>query len=175
MARRRRPPRSHYISGVVGGILLVVGLAWMGWLVFVQHTNGPSLSLWPVGGSTPTSEPLVQIPPLLAAGITLQPTNQSTSLSQPQALLMAAQLEPDAAAKAQQVSARYVSFSYPSISTPATHAAFESVPVWLVWYQKIPLQPSDASVDPTPFPRSSHDLYVFLDAKSGKELLSIWV
>jgi len=45
----------------------------------------------------------------------------------------------------------------------------------MVLYQKIPLQPSDASADPAPSPRSSYDLYLFLDANSGRELLAIQV
>jgi len=45
----------------------------------------------------------------------------------------------------------------------------------MILYQNIPLQPGDASVDSSPFPQSHHDLYVFLDANNGKELLVIWV
>jgi len=45
----------------------------------------------------------------------------------------------------------------------------------MVLYQKIPREPNDASVDPTPFPHSYYDLYVFLDANSGKELLVVQV
>lgn len=175
IAKRQRPPRSHAISGVVGGILLVIGLVWMAWIVFVQRGNGPALSVWPFSGTTPTSAAQVQIPPIFAEGITLHQASQPAKLSQQQALLIAGQLEPDAAKKAKNTSASYVLFSYPNLSTPATHAVFNNVPAWLVWYQKIPLEPADASVDPTPFPHSVHDLYVFLDADSGKELLSIWI
>ncbi len=35
--------------------------------------------------------------------------------------------------------------------------------------------PTDPSVDTTPFPQAHHDLYVFLDANTGKELLAIWL
>jgi len=65
--------------------------------------------------------------------------------------------------------------NYPNKSTPATHPDLNGVAAWMVLYQKIPLEPADASTDPTPFPHSYYDLYVFLDANSGKELLVVQV
>jgi hypothetical protein len=127
------------------------------------------------GFNVPTAMPETQIPPLLAEGITLGHLDQTPSLSQKQAMLLASQLEPDAATKAKTVAARYVSLTYTSTSTAPVHSNLSNVPVWLIVYQQIPLQPADASVDPTPFPHSYHDLYVFLDASSGKEVLSIWI
>jgi hypothetical protein len=96
-------------------------------------------------------------------------------LSQQQALLIASQLEPGATSKSKTTSARYVLLSYPDKSTPAAHPDYHDVPTWMILYQRIPLEPADASLDPTPFPHSSYDLYVFLDANSGKELLAIQV
>ncbi len=128
----------------------------------------PGLS---IPGFAPTPVPAVQIPQLLAVGITLGHANQTPALSQQQVLLIAGELEPDAASKARNVSTQYVLVT----STSAVHAALNNTPVWMVWYQQIPLEPADASVDPTPYPHSYHDLYFFLDGTTGKELLSVWV
>jgi hypothetical protein len=117
----------------------------------------------------------MQITPLVAEGITLGHTDQTPALNMQQALLIASQLEPDAASKSKSPSAQYVLLNYPNKSTPATHPDLNGVPAWMVLYQKIPLEPGDASIDPTPFPRSYYDLYVFLDANSGKELLVVRV
>lgn len=172
MARKQQSSHTRAISGIAGGILLAIGCLWLGWMLV--HGNAPNVASLTIPGLGPTPAPEVQVPPLLAEGITLGHASQQPALSQQQALLLAGQLEPAAAASAKNVSARYVLLTYPDISTPATHSDLSNVPVWMVWYQQIPLQPADASVDPTPFPQSSHDLYVFLDANSGKELLSIW-
>jgi len=112
---------------------------------------------------------------LLAAGITLGKPLQPSALNQQQALLIASELEPDAAANAKSTTTQYVLLNYTNRSTPAIRPDLTNYPAWMILYQNIPLQPSDASVDPTPFPRSHHDLYVFLDANNGKELLAIWV
>jgi hypothetical protein len=115
---------------------------------------------------------------LLAEGITLAHSDQQPTLSQQQALLIASQLEPAAASQANKISARYVLLNYPgtSAATPSVaHPALNNVPVWLVWYRQIPLGPADVSVDPTLASHTYHDLYVCIDATSGKELLSIWV
>lgn len=179
MARRRRPARSNGPSAVVGGILLACGCLWLGWLVISQHGGMnlnfgvPNFSV--PGFNAPTAMPETQIPPLLAEGITLGHLDQAPVLSQKQAMLLASQLEPDAAAKAKTVAARYVSLTYTSTGTTPAHSNLSNVPVWLIVYQQIPLIPAEASVDPTPFPHSYHDLYVFLDASSGKEVLSIYV
>jgi hypothetical protein len=45
----------------------------------------------------------------------------------------------------------------------------------MVLYQQIPLASTDPSLDPNSPSHATHDLYVFLDANSGKELLAIWV
>jgi hypothetical protein len=44
----------------------------------------------------------------------------------------------------------------------------------MVLYQQIPQQPADLSADPSQSLPKHHDLYVFLDANTGKELLAIW-
>lgn len=177
MARKRRPTRSNRVSAILGGTLLLVGCLWLGWIVFGQHGGTPSFSFTtlPLPGLVPTNPTEPQIPALLAEGITLGHADQTPTLSQPQAMVLANQLEPDAATKAKSTTARYVLLNYVNMGTSATHSNISNVPVWMVWYQQIPLVPADASVDPTPFPHSTHDLYVFLDATNGKEVLSIWL
>ena len=98
---------------------------------------------------------------------------QKAALSQQQALLIAGQLEPDAASKAKSTSASYVLLNYP-VGKAATHTNLSDVAAWMIVYQKIPRQPAAASVEPTPLPLTYQNLYVFLDANSGKELLAIW-
>ncbi|HEV7236812.1 MAG TPA: hypothetical protein VGN15_11555, partial [Ktedonobacteraceae bacterium] len=120
-----------------------------------------------------TTPPNIQSPPLAAVGITLSQSNQTPTVKQQQALLIASQLEPDAATKAKSTTAQFVLLNYQNKGTPATHADFNNVPVWMVLYQKIPLPSADPAVDPTPPSHPSYDLYVFLDASSGKELLKI--
>ncbi len=176
---RRRAARSNAPSAIVGGLLLALGCIWLGWLVIGQHGGlnlgfgAPHFSL--PGFNAPTAVSETQIPPLAAEGITLGHFDQVPALGQKQALLLASQLEPDAATKAKTVVARYVSLTYTSTGTAHAHTNLSNVPVWLIVYQQIPLLPADASVDPTPFPHSYHDLYVFLNASSGKEVLSVWV
>ncbi len=161
-------------SGVVGGMLLGLACLWLAWLLLHQFA-GSAIPAPPVIGSFPINPPVAQITPLAAEGITLGHPGQTSMLSQQQALFIASQLEPGAASKSKTPSAQYVLLNYPNKGTPATHSDYHDVPVWMILYQGIPLQPADASVDPTPVPRSSYDLYVFLDANSGKELLKIQV
>lgn len=170
----RSTSRSRLLSGIVGGVLLGAGILWIGWLI-TRQSSASALPSFSIPGLAPAKTPAVQIAPLAAEGITLGQPSQSPKLSQQQALLLASQLEPDAATQAKSTSAQYVLLNYPSTSTPAIHPDLNNVPAWMVIYQKIPLTPANASVDPTPFPRSYHDLYVFLDANSGKELLAVWV
>ncbi|HET9918867.1 MAG TPA: hypothetical protein VFQ30_03420 [Ktedonobacteraceae bacterium] len=172
--RRETLVQGRLITGLVGGILLAGGLLWAVWLV-LHPALRPNLSSLPIVGKVlPTSVPQMQIPPLTAEGITLGHASQTAGLSQQQALLIAATLEPDAAKKAQKTSASYVLLNYPT-GKYNNHASLTDMPVWMIVYQKIPLQAADASVDPTPFPQSTQDLYLFLDANSGKEVLAIWV
>jgi hypothetical protein len=174
MAGKRQPSRIYRISGVLGGILLLIGCIWLAWLLLHPHASGGQPSSFTIPGFGPTAVPEMQVPPLLAEGIVLGHASQQPALSQQQALFIADQLEPDAAAKAKSVSARYVLLTYNSTVTPAAHPPLRDVPVWIVWYQKIPLEATNSSVDPTPFPQATHDLYVFLDASSGKELMAVW-
>jgi hypothetical protein len=161
-------------SGVVGAMLLGLAGLWLVWLLLHQFA-GSAIPAPPIISAFPINPPVAQITPLVAEGITLGHPGQTPTLSQQQALLIASQLEPGAASKSKTPSAQYVLLNYPNKGTPATHPDFHDVPSWMILYQGIPLQRADASVDPTPIPRSSYDLYVFLDANSGKELLAIQV
>ena len=169
-----RPAPSHRITGIVGGVLLGLGVLWIGWLL-VHQLGGPALPLpsFPIGNFGSTPAPNVQSSPLAAIGITVSASNQTTMLNKQQALLIASQLEPDASTHAKSITAQLVLLNYANKSTPATHADFNNTPVWMVLYQKIPIQSADPSVDPTPLTKTSYDLYVFLDANSGKELLKV--
>ncbi len=172
--RKTSKPRLRLTSGIVGGILVGLCAIWLGWLMLHQF-GGPALPSLPIIGFllTPTSD--TRFAPLAAEGITLGHTDQAPTLSQQQAVVIADQLEPDAASLSQSTSAQYVLLNYPNKSTPATHPDLNGVPSWLIIYQKIPLKSANAAVDPTPASRSYYDLYVFLDANSGKELLAVQV
>ena len=175
MIRRRnsaadtRDAPSRKLSGIVGAILFGIGILWIGWLLLSSHSNVSDIPLWP-GISNPSTPVNVQATPLLAEGISVSLAHQTPSISQQQALTLANQYEPDAAAQAKNVRADFVLLNYvPSV--PATHNDFNNTPVWMIWYQHIPL----AQDDPSASTRSSHDLYVFLDGTTGKEVLKVWI
>ncbi len=164
---RERRPLSHLLTGLIGGVLLGIAVIWIGLLV-LQRVGVPVPAFPTIGGIAPpfSQAPVTQITPLVAEGITLGSPTQNPGLNQQQALLLASEVEPDAATHAKVTGAKYVLLTYPNMSTPATHPSFNGVPVWMISYQQIPQQSS---------PQSTYDLYVFLDATSGKELLSVRV
>ncbi len=172
--KKRHRSQSNLRSGIFGGVLLGIALLWLGWILFFQHGHPPAVTL-PGFAPSPTNAPEVQIPQLVAEGITLEHADQTPKLSQQQALFIASQRAPDAASKAKVVTARYVLLNAPVTGTPSTHPNLSNVPVWMVWYQHIAQVSADPAVDPTPLAHPFRDLYVFLDATSGKELLSVWV
>lgn len=168
-------PFVRYFSAVVGGGLIALALLWFAWLL-VRQVNPTMGSLaQPLAGSflqalTPSP---VNSDPLLAAGITLASPGQGqvSAFTKQQALLLAGQLEP-AAAKAGSVTAVYTLFSYTAPN--ASQKSFHDAAIWLVHYSKVPEPHPDTSADPHAA-SASHDLYVFLDATSGQELLSLWL
>src|SRR5436309_11443341 len=90
---------SRQSSKIVGAILLVVAVLWLGLLVF--HWGAPAgTAILQIPGLVPPNTPIQQVSPLVAAGVTLGRPSQLPALSQQQALLIASQLEPDAAANA---------------------------------------------------------------------------
>jgi len=173
-SRGRTALWSQRSSKIAGAILLVVAALWLGWLVF--HRGTPAgMSILPIPGQAPKSPPIAQVPSLLVAGITLGLPSQTPAFNQQQALLIASQLEPDAATNAKKTSSEYVLLNYTSTSASTSHTSLSKVPVWMVLYQQIPQGLTDPSVDPNAPAHATHDLYVFLNANNGKELLKIWV
>lgn len=175
LRKKRRSFPARTVTGILGGVLLVVCLAVFGWLLS-NHTedNNSNLSAWAVLGLGSAAPADVGVPQLAAMGITFGQALQQPKLNQQQALFLANQLEADAASKAKKTNAWYVLLNYPNVATPATHATFNGVPVWMISYQQVPLANSEVATDGTALPRPYHDVFVFLDANSGKELLSIW-
>ncbi len=174
MIKRRQRLQSKRVSGVVGAVLLGLGCLWLGWLLLGQHnTSGSGSFVWPIVGANvaPTDAP---VPQLVAAGISTGPANGSAALNQQQAMAIANGLEPDASANARTSNAKYVLLNYVPTGS-SSHGAVTNTPVWMILYQHIPVTPNSASVDPVPSTRTYHDLYVFIDANSGKEVLTVWI
>jgi hypothetical protein len=92
-------------------------------------------------------------------------------ISQQQALYLASQDEPEVAG-AGAVSAQYTLCSYSG--SAAQPASLHAVPVWLIHYSNVPEPRPDTSADPQAG-QISHDLYVFLAASNGQELLALWL
>lgn len=172
MKKKLRENRLTVPSRVLLGIGLGLALLAVWQIFFVAHDTVPMF--WPWSAMFHSNMPELQYPPLLAVGISLGHADQQPALSKEQAMFIANQLRPDAAAQAKQIEARYVLLDYRAEPASTASASFQDVPTWLVWYQKIPLQATSALVDPTPFPQSYHDLYLFLDDSTGHELLSVW-
>ena len=168
------PARTRWISGIAGAFLLALALLWLALLVLQRFGGGTGISLLPIPGLTQATPEVGQVAPLTAAGISLGTPASPPALTQQQALLIASQLEPDAATKAQKTSARYVLLNFDGAGTATPQHAITNEPAWMVLYQQIPQQPADPSADPSQSLPKHHDLYVFLDANSGKELLAIW-
>ncbi len=164
------------VSKTVGGILVVLAFLWLGWLLLHHYgVKVAGFSSLPIPGSTPTASSTSQTSPITVAGISLGHPTRSPALTQQQAILIASQLEPDAATNAKKTSAQYVLLNNTRTNTLTPHPDLNNVPAWMIVYQQIPLASADPAVDSTPFPQTQHDLYVFLDANTGKELLIIWV
>ncbi len=167
--------QSHWVSKVLGVILIAMAFLWLGWLLLYHFgVRVSGLSFQPLPSVNATGLPTAQTSPL-PAGISLGHPTQTPALTEQGATFIASQLEPDAATKAKKTSSQYVLLSYAGTNTSTSHPDFHNVPAWMILYQQIPLAPADPSVDATPFPQTHHDLYVFLDANTGKELLALWV
>lgn len=167
-SRRKGAPQatSRRFSAIAGGALILV--ASLGFLWLFLHQFSPSLIpfVFPHSINAPAD-------PLVAAGITLSTPaqGQEPRLTRQQALLLVNQMEPEAAAHNDGVTASYALFSYQGHNSAAS---FHDVPAWLVHYTQVSGPSPDTSADPHAT-SAHHDLYVFLDAKSGKELLAIWL
>ncbi len=164
MYRKLLPAQSKTITGILGGMLLAIGIVWLGWLLFFQHSDSGVQAVLTFSAQALAPTATVQGPPLQAVGITLSHTEQKAALSQQQALVLASQNEPDAATHAKSVVASYMLLNCPATSGSTAHPAFKNVAVWVVWYRQIPQQATT---------QSHYDLYVFLNANTGNELLSV--
>jgi hypothetical protein len=173
-ARDTRPiSQPHRAGKVVGVILIAMAFLILGWLLlnrFGLRSSGQSFL--PRPGLDATTLSTAQSPPLAAAGISLGHPTETPALTQQEAIFIASQLEPDAATKAKKTSTQYVLLSYAGTNTSASYPGFHNVLAWMIVYQQIPLASADLGV--TPFPKTHYDLYLFLDANTGKELLALW-
>src|SRR6266852_1579062 len=116
--------KSRVTSGIIGGILLGLGGIWLGWL-FLHQFGGPYLRLpaFPLTGFIPTTQPgIQQIAPLVAEGITLGQPGQTRTINHQPAMLLASQLEPNAATNATQTRVQYVLLNVSHKGPPTTHA-----------------------------------------------------
>jgi hypothetical protein len=146
---------------------LLIGTLVLGSLILLYFRGQTPLPLPPLLNPTATPSSLSA---LQAAGITLAETEKRPAIDQQQALLLAHHLQPLAASKAEKTSAQYV-----LLTTTKVHPALKNMPAWMIWYQKVPLASPDAEADSAPGTLSSQDLYLFLDASTGDELLAVWV
>jgi hypothetical protein len=177
MAKKPQRPGTHSTrtskgTAIVGGLLIAlaaIGLI----LLLLNHFGVAGLtstdqSLTPVSTSTagvlPNKTPVIQIAPLAAEGITLKQATQAAAVSQQEALLIAGQLEPVAASQAKNTSAQYLLLDYAGSGTLGAHSTMQNIPAWMIEFQQIPSST-----------QSSYNLYVFLDANSGKELIAVRV
>jgi len=175
-ATRRRQPDSvlRQFSAILGIALVGVAVLWFIWL-FVRPLHSGLISIsFPVPGILPQHSSNTPADPLLAAGITLSSpaSGQQPLLTRQQALFLVNQMEPQAAAHASGVDAQYTLFSYKG--SGSTSSGFQNVPAWLVHYSGVAGARPDTAADPHA-PGGQHDLYVFLDASTGRELLSVWL
>lgn len=178
IATRRHSPwlTSNRLTAIGGALLVIVALLWLGWLLLPRLADTIGISFGPFPGMPSAPTPEIALSPLAAAGVSIGHPSQAPTLTQQQALYLVSQLEPDAAANAKKTGAAYVLLNYmPASGSTTSQTTLTNVPAWLVLYQQVPLRPSDSSADPASSTATHHDLYVFLDATTGKELLVIWV
>lgn len=160
------------LSALMGGLLICATLAWFGWLLVRQHNPGLSFR-FPFSDfpNQPTKQAAAG--PLLVAGITLEPPGpgQTALLTQEQAVLLANQMEPQAAAHASSIKATYVLLNYEGKSSAL--ASFHNAPAWLVHYIHVAAAGPDTAADPHAT-NPPHDCYFFLNANNGQELFALW-
>lgn len=174
-ARKRTPDSvARQFSAIVGAALIGVALLWFAWLLVRQLNPGTLSIVFPLPGTLSQTSANEPTNPLTAAGITLSTPEQGQKplLTQQQALLLANQAEPQVAVHAHGVDAVYTLFSYKDSNS--TSSSWQDVPTWLVHYTGVEEPQPDTAADPQATHRS-HDLYIFLDASSGQELLAIWL
>jgi hypothetical protein len=159
-------------TAIIGGLLIILACAALVWLL-LSHFSAARLSPsaqsltaspTPAAGVLPNNTPVVQIASLAAEGITLKQATHAAALSRQEALLIASQLEPNAASQAKSASAQYLLLDYAGSNSTAVRSSMQNEPSWMIEYQQIP------SSTQTPY-----DLFVFIDANTGKELIAVRV
>ena len=172
--RQTQDRTARQVSAIVGGVLVGVAALWFIWL-FARQVN-PSLSVFtfPLPGVLTNNTSTQSTEVLAAAGITLSSPsqNQPPLVAQQQALLLANQLQPQVAASAGGVNEEYTLVSY--TSTNPSVPSLRDVAAWMVHYSQVKEPGADTGADPHAS-TTHHDFYIFLDAKSGEELLAIWL
>src|SRR5260370_33112894 len=102
-SRNTRSGSQVHRGRVVGGILIVMASLWLG-LLLLHHFGvgvaGPSSLALP--GLAPTAPPTAPVSSLALARVSLGHPTRSPALTQQQALVIASQLEADAAMKAKK-------------------------------------------------------------------------
>lgn len=163
-------PQSRRFSALAGGLLILAAALWFLWLLMRQMSPGMVSFHFPFPNPLPARSANVPVDPLAAAGVTLAAPlqGQEPGLTQQQAVLVAGQVEPQAATRATEVDARYALFSY-----QGSASGFHNVPVWVIHYRQVAEPRPDTAADPGAA-GAKHDFYVFLEASSGRELLAIW-
>lgn len=160
----------HRFSAYAGVGLIVLALCGFAWFSVRLAVPGIHIVLPFLGqGSASASSD-----PLVAAGITLTTPAQGEQprLSRVQALFLANQMEPEVAAQAGAVDARYTLLTYKSAQ--ATQPAFQERPAWLIHYMRINEPSPDTSAD-SHANYAHHDFYLFLDATNGNAFLALWL
>jgi hypothetical protein len=146
-------------------LLVACSLLW----VFLSHHTSTHANMVQV-----TATPAVpQNASLQAVGVTLGYTSHPAAITQQQAEVLAQQFAPDATDE-HAVKAQYVALNYDAESGGKEKVDIANVPVWMITYQQITASSTYTSIDPKAPATLQHNLYVFVDAQTGKELLSIW-
>jgi hypothetical protein len=173
-ARRVRPRSgTKQASAIIGAILVGTAILWFVWLYARQVNPALGALNFSLPAALHSSSTATATDPLVAAGITLAipAQDQQPSIGHEQAILLADQMQPDAALNAGSVSAEYVLLSDSSKTLSAT---LQNTPAWVIHYTKVAEPHPDTSADPQAR-TTQHDLYIFLDATSGQELLALWL
>lgn len=173
--RKRRPDSGlRQLSAVIGGVLVCLAILWFVWLLVRPLSAGVISINFPIPNILPQNPPNAPKDPLLAAGITLSTPaqGQQPRLTRQQAIFLVNQMEPQAAAHSSGVDAQYTLFSYHGSDAQAS--GFQNAPAWLVHYTGVTEPHPDTAADPHASV-SQHDLYVLLDANTGRQLLAIWL
>jgi hypothetical protein len=156
-------------SKIVLGLIIGLALFSLWQVFFVPYHNVSLLSFRQERANTE-----LQIPALQNRGVSLGYATQVPMISQAQAIVLANQLEPTAAVNAKKIAGRYILLNY-TANSETTPTRFTNQSAWCIWYQSVPLQVDNTAVDGTSSSPVQQDIYVFLDDRTGRELVVFWV